>query len=229
MSATAILVIDMQNGFVHPDGSVPRAGLGVPGVDAVVDAMVGLVEAARATGLPVVYTRHVYRENAPEMSPRIRAAFAPVLAVDPRMLARGSWDAEVVAELRPEPGDVVVDKSRYDAFLHTDLEPMLRALGVDRLVVGGVLTNYCVESTVRSGVERGFDIAVAADCTAAAARFHGPSLASMEAMFATVGPWRELLPTPWPSASSGASRAAGRKSGGAVPGPRGTIGRRAGG
>jgi ureidoacrylate peracid hydrolase len=107
-------------------------------------------------------------------------------------LLRGSWDAEVNDELTPLPGERVIDKNRYDAFLYTDLELVLRALGVTRLIVAGVVTFACVETTVRSANQRDFDVSVAADCTAAPEPFHSNSLAAMNAAFATVRPWREL-------------------------------------
>ncbi|MFD5826614.1 cysteine hydrolase family protein [Lentzea sp. NPDC060358] len=194
MTSTAVLIIDMQNGFLHPDGSLARAGMGLPDVEPVVEAAGNLIASARGAGLPVFYSRQVISEGGPEMSAGWRAAAAPILAVEPRMLTHGSWDAEVLDRLAPEPGEVVVDKDRYDAFLHTSLEEDLRALGVTNLVVAGVLTNVCVESTVRSGLERRFDVAVASDATAAYDGFLAPSLASMQALYATVAPWSELLP-----------------------------------
>ncbi|MTD57874.1 cysteine hydrolase family protein [Amycolatopsis pithecellobii] len=194
MPTTAVLVIDMQNGFLHPEGSLARAGMGLPDAEPAVRATRALLASARASGLPVLYTRQVVSEGAPEMSPRWRAAAAPALAVEPRMLSHGSWDAEIIDRLAPKTGEVVVDKNRYDAFLYTDLEDILRGLGTERLVVAGVLTNVCVESTVRSALERRFNVAVAADATAAYDGFLAPSLAAMTALYGTVAPWSELVP-----------------------------------
>ncbi|MCS7483743.1 cysteine hydrolase family protein [Umezawaea endophytica] len=193
MSTTAVLVIDMQNGFLHPEGSLARAGMGLSDTEPVVRAAENLVAASRAASVPVLYTRQVISEGGPEMSAAWREAAAPILAIEPRMLSHGSWDAEILDRLAPVAGEKVVDKDRYDAFLHTDLEETLRGLGVERLVVAGVLTNVCVESTVRSGLERHFDVAVASDATAAYDGFLAPSLAAMRALFATVAPWAEIL------------------------------------
>ncbi|MFI5676657.1 cysteine hydrolase family protein [Streptomyces cellulosae] len=193
MPTTAVLVIDMQNGFLHPKGSLARAGMGLPDAEPAIRATRDLLAAARRSGLPVLYTRQVIGEGGPEMSPGWREAAAPALAVEPRMLSHGSWDAEILDRLAPVAGEVVVDKNRYDAFLYTDLEDTLHGLGVTRLLVAGVLTNVCVESTVRSGLERRFDVAVASDATAAYDGFLAPSLASMRALFATVAPWSELI------------------------------------
>jgi ureidoacrylate peracid hydrolase len=196
VSTTAVLVIDMQNGFLHPEGSLARAGMGLPDAEPAIRATEALLARARRSGLPVLYSRHVISEGGPEMSPQWRAAAAPAFAVEPRMLSHGSWDARILDRLAPAADEFVVDKNRYDAFLYTDLEDTVRELGAERLLVAGVLTNVCVESTVRAALERRFDVAVASDATAAYEGFLTPSLAAMSALFATVAPWSELVPSP---------------------------------
>jgi ureidoacrylate peracid hydrolase len=186
---TAVLVIDMQNGFISPGGSVPSAMGALPGIDAAADACASLLADARAAGVPVVYTRHQWRPGYLDAPATVLDRFPP----GARPLVAGSWDAAVADLLAPQPGDVLVDKNRYDAFLYTDLELVLRALSVRRLVVTGVVTNICVESTVRSAHMRDFEVAVASDCTAAPAGFHVPALASMAAAFASVAPGRAAL------------------------------------
>ena len=189
-SGWAVLVIDMQNGFCAPDGSLPLAGLGLPGVDDAIADTAALLREARAAHLPIVYTRHAFRRDQLDRPARLNPLFpragAPVL--------RGSWDAEIVAALTPRDTDVVVDKNGYDAFLYTDLELVLRALHATRLVLTGVVTHACVETTARSAVQRDFDVHVAADCTAGPEPYHSNSLAVLAASFATVGKWPELTP-----------------------------------
>lgn len=187
---TAVLVIDMQNGFCHPKGSVPLAGLGLPRIDEVITENAAMIAAGRSAGFPVVYTRHVFRADFLDTPERMRG----VLPLDPPPLVRGSWDADVIDELTPHPADRIIDKNRYDAFLYTDLEVVLRAMGVRHLIVSGVVTSVCVESTVRSAEQRDFGVSVASDCTSAPEGAHEPALAAMAAIFATVSPWRELLP-----------------------------------
>jgi ureidoacrylate peracid hydrolase len=189
MTDIALLVIDMQNGFVHPKGSLPSIGITLPDMDAVTAANADLIAAARAANVPVVYTRHVFRDDLLDVPARSRSMLPP----DFTLLVRGSWDADVVDELTPEPGDRIIDKNRYDAFLYTDLEVVLRAMGVRRLLVTGVVTSVCVESTVRSAEQRDFDVYVASDCTSAEPALHAGALAAMAAIFATVGTGKELL------------------------------------
>ncbi|MWA01633.1 isochorismatase family protein [Actinomadura sp. LD22] len=186
---TAVLVIDMQNGFCHPKGSLPSHHIVLPRINEVVAQNVALLEEARSVGLPIVYTRHVFRPDYVEAQPRVRAR----LPMDARPLVRGSWDAEIIDELAPRPADHVIDKSRFDAFLYTELETVLRGMQVRRLLVSGILTSVCVESTVRSGQQRDFDMLVAADCCSAPERFHAPALEVMAEVFAEVGQWRALL------------------------------------
>jgi ureidoacrylate peracid hydrolase len=186
---TALIVIDMQNGFVHPEGSISALGAPSPRIADVIEENRKLIDAARHAGVPIVYTRHQFREGYLDVPRPVLARFAGRTDI----LVEGSWDAAVCDALAPEPGDVLVDKRRYDAFLYTDMELILRALGATRLLVAGVLTNICVESTVRSAHMRDFDVFVTSDCTSAAPEFHEPSLAGMGAVFATVLPWKDAL------------------------------------
>jgi len=186
---TAVLVIDMQNGFVHPEGSVPKADRALPDMDKVIAENAAMIAAAREAGLPIIYTRHVWRAGMLDAPPEVAAMFRP----EDKPLLRGTWDADVCDELAPEPGDVIIDKNRFDAFLYTDLEVILRAMGARRLLVSGVVTSICVESTVRSAQQRDFAVTVAADCTSAPEDQHQPALDVMAYIFATVAPWRDGL------------------------------------
>src|SRR5487761_1491761 len=164
----ALLVVDMQNGFCHPDGSFPKIGRGLEGaMDAVANAAIAVGQ-AREAGIPVVFTRHVYRPGRPDEGAALVRNSPELAGVDG--LAAGTWDAEVVAELGCGPGDLVVDKVRFDAFQWTSLEPLLRGLGVTELVVCGVVTNLCVETTIRSAFMRDYPVTLLADCCAARTR-----------------------------------------------------------
>ena len=168
MVLKALLVVDMQNGFCHPEGSFTKMNIGLEGADAAVRNAAVAVSLARRAAIPVVFTRHVYRPGRADEGPSL-AATSPALAVL-NGLAAGYWDAEVVDELGCGPEDLVVDKVRFDAFQWTSLEPLLRGLGVAELVICGVITNICVESTVRSAFMRDYPDALLADCCAAKTR-----------------------------------------------------------
>jgi len=164
----ALLVIDMQNAFCHPDGSFAHMDMGLEGALAAVGHAAVAVGQARRAGIPVVFTRHVYRPGRADEGRELKRN-SPALA-NLEGLAASSWDAQVMDELGCGPDDLVVDKVRFDAFQWTSLEPLLRGLGVTELVICGVITNICVESTVRSAFMRDFPVTLLADCCAAKTR-----------------------------------------------------------
>jgi ureidoacrylate peracid hydrolase len=164
----ALLVVDMQNGFCHPDGSFPKIGRGLEGaMEAVANAAIAVGQARRAN-IPVVFTRHVYRPGRPDEGAALIANSPELAGVDG--LAVASWDAAVCDELGCGPDDLVVDKVRFDAFQWTSLEPLLRGLGVTDLMICGVVTNICVETTARSAFMRDFPVTLLEDCCAAKTR-----------------------------------------------------------
>jgi nicotinamidase-related amidase len=164
----ALIVVDMQNGFCHPDGSFPRIGLGLEGAEAAVRNAAMAVKQARAVDMPVIFTRHLYRLGRADEGPAL-IRNSPALAVVDG-LAAGSWDAEVVDDLDCGSDDLRVDKVRFDAFQWTSLEPLLRGLSVSELLICGVVTNLCVETTVRSAFMRDFPVTLIEDACAAKTR-----------------------------------------------------------
>jgi ureidoacrylate peracid hydrolase len=164
----ALLVVDMQNGFCHPEGSFARIDMGLEGAAEAVRNAATAVAQARRAGIPVVFTRHLYRPGRADEGRALKQNSAALAGLDG--LLGGTWDAEVMAELGCGPSDLVVDKVRFDAFQWTSLEPLLRGLGVDELLVCGVVTNICVETTIRSAFMRDFPVIMLADCCAAQTR-----------------------------------------------------------
>lgn len=158
LDRTAVIVVDMQNGFASPGGLLDLAGIDVrPARDAVANAAL-VCEAARAAGLPIVYLTIGYPPDqstagGPD-SPNPQKELALRLMRERpelrgKLLTFGSWDFRVVDELAPKPEDVVVVKSRYSGFHGTDLDSILRSRGVRNLLVVGIASNVCVESTIR--------------------------------------------------------------------------------
>lgn len=185
LDRAALLVIDMQNGFCHPQGSVARGGAAVAACQAVVATVAELLDCARAAHLPVIFTRFVYRPDyadggilIDELRPHLK---------DRRSLIQGEWDAEIVAELTPRPDEFVVDKNRFSAFYGTNLETILRGLDIRTLIVCGVTTNMCVESTVRDAGQRDYRVYVVRDAVGELDRArHEHALAAMAFGFAYV-------------------------------------------
>jgi ureidoacrylate peracid hydrolase len=164
----ALLVVDMQNGFCHPEGSFTRIGMGLEDATEAVEHAALAVAQARSRRIPVVFTRHLYRPGRADEGRALKQN-SPALA-GLYGLQTGTWDAEIVAELGCGPNDLTVDKVRFDAFQWTSLEPLLRGLAADELIICGVVTNLCVETTVRSAFMRDFPVTLLADCCAAQTR-----------------------------------------------------------
>lgn len=158
----ALLVIDMQNDFVREGFpmEVPMARSRLPAIRT-------LVHACRATRVPVVYTRHVLLTSY-DVSP-LETAYQPRLRE--AGLREGTYGAEIVDELRPDPGETVIRKHRYDAFHNTPLQTVLATLRglnrVDTLIISGTLTEVCCESTARSAFMRDYKVAFVSDATGA--------------------------------------------------------------
>ncbi len=143
---TAVIVIDMQNGFCHPDGS-----LYAPPSEDVIGPVTDLVDRAQAAGSSVVFTRDVHPEGQFD-----DAHYYDEFERWGKHVVEGSWEAELVAELDADRADLVVEKHTYDAFQRTELEGWLEAHGIRDLVFCGTLANVCVLHTAGSAGLRDF-------------------------------------------------------------------------
>ena len=163
---TALLVIDVQNDFCHPDGAIARMGQDTSYAREVIGPITGLVESAREAGLPIIFVRVSATPETDSPVWRLRGEGGSLL--DPRsvpIVQEGSWGAELYGVM-PQPGDVVITKHRYSAFYGTKLEVVLRSRGIQTLILTGVQTNICVESTAREGMMRDFYVVIPSDCVA---------------------------------------------------------------
>jgi nicotinamidase-related amidase len=138
--STALVVVDMQNGFCHPDGS-----LYAPGSEDAVEPVAALVDRARDAGVQVVYTRDIHPPEQFE-----DAHYYDEFERWGEHVLEGSWEAEIVEELPVHEADHVVEKHTYDAFHETELDGWLTARGIDDLVLCGTLANVCVLHTAGS-------------------------------------------------------------------------------
>ncbi|ELY46869.1 cysteine hydrolase family protein [Natronorubrum tibetense] len=154
---TAVVVVDMQNGFCHPDGS-----LYAPGSETVIEPIADLVERAREADLQVIYTRDIH---PPEQFDD--AHYYDEFEQWGEHVLEGSWEADIVDELTVEEDDHVVEKHTYDAFYNTELEGWLNARGIDDLVLCGTLANVCVLHTGGSAGLRDFRPLMVEDCIGA--------------------------------------------------------------
>lgn len=180
---TVLLLIDLQKAFCDPDGSMSRQGRDIGTMRRAAQVCTDLAAHARSLAIPVIWTRMVYRPDYLDggrllwsLRPNLRRIGA---------LRSDTPDGELSEVVACAPTDVVLDKPRYSAVYATGLEAQLRALGVARILVGGVTTSMCVESTVRDLSQRDYDVMAIRDaCGDFDVERHRASLDAIEFGFA---------------------------------------------
>ena len=211
----ALLLIDVQNDFCAPAGATGRTGQPMAMISQAVDRIKKLLTAAREAGIFVVHVRAEYGElyryvgspyrfpTAGGREPAVWTASAaeitggtafPSSSVE--VCLPGSWGGDFVDGLEPRPGEAVITKHRFSAFADTGLDLLLRAHGIKSVVVAGVTTNCCVETTAREAVMRDFYLVVAADCVAVKDHLrdlHDATLESLGLYFGLVRPSADIV------------------------------------
>jgi len=188
VSQTAVVVIDMQNAYASPGGYLDLAGFDISGAPAVIANIKGVLETARGARVPVIFFQNgwddAYVEAGGPGSPNYHKSNAlktmrerPEL--NGKLLARGGWDYALVDELAPQPGDIVLHKTRYSGFFKSQLDSTLRSRGIRNIVLVGIATNVCVESTLRDGFFLEYFGVVLADATHQA----GPAFVQEAALY----------------------------------------------
>lgn len=185
-SRACLMVIDMQNEFLAEDGAVffHYASEIIPNLKR-------LLSACRRASIPVIYTAHVHED--PAVDGGMTAEWWPEIKQG-KSLIKGSKGVEIHSSLRPRRHDRIISKHRYSAFYNTDLETVLRGMKVTDLIITGVLTNCCCESTARDAFFRDFSVFFLADATAASEpEFHVASLRNLAYAFAYVTTTDDIL------------------------------------
>lgn len=188
---TAIVVVDMQNDFCAAGGHIDRRfGCDQAANEALADRIAALVAAGRSRGAHMVWVQAIYDDKY--VPPPMLAKSAERGDTGPRC-AEGSWGADFY-RLAPAAGDILIRKHCYSAFQGTPLDAQLRRRGVRTLVVTGVSTNICVESTFRDGHSRGYYIVVPGDCVASPAPdLHAATLRNVETLIGDVTAAEDLI------------------------------------
>lgn len=163
---TALVLIEYQNDFTTEGGILHGAVSDVMGRTGMLANTKDVVAAARAAGVTVMHAPITFAEGYNEISSHPYGILKGV--VDGKAFVKGSWGAAIVDDLAPAGGDIVIEGKRgLDTFASTNLDFILRSKGITTLVLGGFLTNCCVESTMRSGYENGYRVITLNDCVAA--------------------------------------------------------------
>lgn len=176
-STSAVLVIDMQNDFGSPGGMFDRAGIPIAPICAIVPNVARVLDAARVTGLKIIYVKMGFRPDLSNMgakdSPNRKrhedmgvGQMAAAEGRQWRTLIREGWGTDIVDALKPHASDLTVWKHRYSAFYDTDLHALLQDARIKHLIVTGCTTSICVDSTVRDAFYRDYHCVLLADCMA---------------------------------------------------------------
>jgi len=194
---TALLVIDVQNDFCATGGLVSKDGRDISRVQEMATQLPAFIDAARKANVLVVFIRCVYTTDRNaylsdvwlEQAARKREGGYTRIPV----CCDGDWNGDFYGDVKPQKGDVVVTKHRYSAFHNTDLDLVLRSNAIRSLILTGVVTNVCVETTAREGFVRDYYIVAAEDgCAAYVQADHVQSMSNIDRFFGEVAPMREI-------------------------------------
>jgi ureidoacrylate peracid hydrolase len=175
---SAVLVIDMQNDFGSEGGMFHRAGIDISKIQQAVEPTRSVIKAARSRGMQVIYLKMGFKTDLSDAGPpnspnyvrhQRMSVGTHVRAPDgseSRILIRDTWNTAILEALTPEPKDIVLYKHRFSGFFETDLDKVLKQLGIKHLVVTGCTTSICVDSTIRDAMFRDYLCILMEDCTA---------------------------------------------------------------
>ena len=186
---TALVNIDLQNDFLHPDGWYGQQHIDISHMQRVVGPVQQLVAACRAHGVPVVVTRHGthgVEDGGPfmELRPALREGGLRI----------GTWCYEVLADLEPQAEDWFIEKNRLSAFFQTKLELVLRGLDAESVLITGVLTNQCIGATCKDALFRDFKPIVVEECTGTTLpHLHEPAIEMMRVGWGQVNTLEQTL------------------------------------
>jgi nicotinamidase-related amidase len=198
---SALVIIDMQNDFVHADGGFahrarehPETNIDMPFLMSTIPQVKRLADAFRNAGRPVVYVTQVLRADYADAAFPYWRATKGSSSGNRTFIVEGTWGAQIVDDLKPQPGDHVVVEKGFGGFANTPLDTILRNLGVNTCVFAGVTTCVCVSTTIREGVEYNYRMIIVSDAVAEVHRdTHEGELKTMQRIFADVKSTDEVI------------------------------------
>lgn len=197
---SALIIVDMQNDFVHPEGGfaqrakeMPEAGIDMPFLMGTIPHVKRLADTFRRAGRPVVYVAVVVKPDYSDAQFPYWRLGLPA-GGNRTFIVEGTWGAQIVDDLKPREGEHLVVKKGFGGFSNTPLDTILRNMGVTTCVVSGVTTCVCVSTTVRGGVEHNYRMILVRDAVAEVNReTHEAELKTMARVFADVKTTEEVV------------------------------------
>ncbi len=187
-----LIVVDVQNDFCSPKGAAALRGSDVTAAMQMVPRLVRLIDEARKVSLPIVYVRTTHSEWTDTPSWLYRRPGGK----EAKTCREGTWGAEFYEGIEPLPHERVVIKHRYSSFINTDLNTVLKAKGVESVLVTGVATNVCVETTARDAFMYDYYVTMVSDCSAAYSEaMHQSTLENIRQHFGVVATSEEIIQT----------------------------------
>jgi ureidoacrylate peracid hydrolase len=171
----ALMVIDVQNGFVSKGGSYDMLGMDIAHYREVIPRIRDLIRMCREAGVPVFYTQAVREASGIDLLTKTHKILPKSREerIKKRPICiRGTWDADIVDDIKPHENDHVVIKRRDSAFHDTEMGVWLRSIGIDTLIFSGIDTSICVETSLREAFNIGYDVILVSDATASSSRKH---------------------------------------------------------
>jgi ureidoacrylate peracid hydrolase len=178
LAKTAVIVVDMQNDFASTGGMFDRAGNDISIIQQAIQPTARVLDTARRFGIKIIYLKMAFQPDLSDLgapnSPNlvrhmawgVGKTFRAPDGSDSRILIRDTWSTDIVSELTPQAGDVIVYKNRFNGFYQTDLDDILKQWEVEHLIFTGCTTSVCVESTVRDAMFRDYSCVLLEDCVA---------------------------------------------------------------
>ena len=179
IASTAIIVVDMQNDFGTKGGMFDKAGIDISIIQKVVAPISTILNSARERGIKIVYLKMGFKQDLsdvggleyPSRVKRLKRMHIGDTVIAPngvlsRILVHDTWNTDIIPQLKPQPGDIIIYKNRFNGFYRTTLDSVLHSLGKKYLIIVGCTTSICVESTVRDAAFRDYLPIVLEDCTA---------------------------------------------------------------
>jgi len=191
MTDTALIIVDMQNAFCSEEGSFWKRGRKILNLKRTIKINQKLLSFARKSGWLIIFTKLVFKKDYSDGGLLVKRN--PKI-VEFRAFEEGSWDSEITDFLKPLKGEYVIVKKRHDPFIGTNLLKILKKNNIKRIVIAGVATNICVESTIRSAFDNDFETILIKDATQTSSKkLYNASLETIKNSFGEVISFNELL------------------------------------